>query len=180
MPSTSQPRKSKPSLGRGLVLCGVSWLADGDDDGGLVFMMLVPRFGFDFDFDIDIDIGLFRFWLCEIVREMGVWCAAESKIKSYEVEVSSLKLEIREMSEKLEVINAKAQSLEREGRMMEQEKLHLEEKYRSEFERFDEVHERCKIAERDAKRSNEVAEKERAEATAARRAKRSWQWKDWL
>ncbi|KAK2642351.1 hypothetical protein Ddye_024114 [Dipteronia dyeriana] len=97
--------------------------------------------------------------------------AAESKIKSYEVEVSSLKLEIREMSEKLEVINAKAQSFEREARMMEQEKLHLEEKYRSEFERFDEVHERCKIAEREAKRSNEVAEKERAEATAARRAK---------
>ncbi|TXG47472.1 hypothetical protein EZV62_026766 [Acer yangbiense] len=97
--------------------------------------------------------------------------AADSKIKSYEVEVSSLKLEIREMSEKLEVINAKAQSYEREARMMEQEKLHLEEKYRSEFERFDEVHERCKIAEREAKRSNEVAENERAEATAARRAK---------
>ncbi|KAK3207077.1 hypothetical protein Dsin_021123 [Dipteronia sinensis] len=97
--------------------------------------------------------------------------AADSKITSYEVEVSSLKLEIREMSEKLEVINAKAQSFEREARMMEQEKLHLEEKYRSEFERFDEVHERCKIAEREAKRSNEVAEKERAEATAARRAK---------
>ncbi|KAK1557885.1 hypothetical protein Q3G72_033681 [Acer saccharum] len=94
-----------------------------------------------------------------------------SKIKSYEVEVSSLKLEIKEMSEKLEVINAKVQSLERETRMMEQEKLHLEEKYRSEFERFDEVRERCKIAEREAKRSNEVAEKERAEATAASRAK---------
>ncbi|TXG47474.1 hypothetical protein EZV62_026768 [Acer yangbiense] len=97
--------------------------------------------------------------------------AAELKIKSYEVEVSSLKLEIREMSEKLEVINAKAQSFEREARMMEQEKLHLEEKYRSEFERLDVVHEWCKIAEREAKRSNEVAEKERAEATAARRAK---------
>ncbi|TXG47473.1 hypothetical protein EZV62_026767 [Acer yangbiense] len=68
-------------------------------------------------------------------------------------------------------LELKVQSLERETRMMEQEKLHLEEKYRSEFERFDEVHERCKIAEREAKRSNEVAEKERAEATAASRAK---------
>ncbi|KAH7568864.1 hypothetical protein ACOSP7_011940 [Xanthoceras sorbifolium] len=97
--------------------------------------------------------------------------AAESKIRSYEVEVSSLKLEIKELTEKLEVINAKAQSFERETRMMEQEKLHLEEKYRSEFERFDEVHERCKIAEREAKRANELAEKERAEAAAARRAK---------
>ncbi|KAJ0017295.1 hypothetical protein Pint_10506 [Pistacia integerrima] len=77
--------------------------------------------------------------------------AAESKMKSYEVEISSLKREIKELSEKLEAVNSKALSFEREARMMEQEKMHLEEKK--------------------LRRVNELAEKERAEAAAARKAK---------
>lgn len=97
--------------------------------------------------------------------------AAESKMKSYDVEISSLKLEIKELGEKLEAVNAKAQSFEREARMLEQEKIHLEQKYRSEFDRFEEVQERCKIAEKEAKRATEMADKARAEAVSAQKEK---------
>ncbi|KAK9267262.1 hypothetical protein L1049_009684 [Liquidambar formosana] len=97
--------------------------------------------------------------------------AAESKIKSYDVEISSLKLEIKELGEKLEATNAKAQSFEREARILEQEKIHLEQRYRSEFDRFEEVQERCKIAEREAKRATELADKARSEAVTAQKEK---------
>lgn len=97
--------------------------------------------------------------------------AAESKIRSYEVEISSQKLEIKEQSEKLEAVNAKAQSFEREARIMEQDKIYLEQKYKSEFERFEEVQARCKAAEKEAKKATELADRERAEAAAARKGK---------
>lgn len=97
--------------------------------------------------------------------------AAESKMRSYEVEISSQKLEIKELSEKLEAVNAKAQSFEREARIMEQDKIYLEQKYKSEFERFEEVQERCKVAEKEAKKATELADRERAEAAAARKGK---------
>lgn len=97
--------------------------------------------------------------------------AAESKMRSYEVEISSQKLETKELSEKLEAVNAKAQSFEREARIMEQDKIYLEQKYKSEFERFEEVQERCKVAEKEAKKATEVADRERAEAAAARKGK---------
>lgn len=97
--------------------------------------------------------------------------AAESKMRSYEVEISSQKLETKELSEKLEAVNAKAQSFEREARIMEQDKVYLEQKYKSESERFEEVQERCKVAEKEAKKATELADRERAEAAAARKGK---------
>ncbi|ESR62657.1 hypothetical protein CICLE_v10014139mg [Citrus x clementina] len=97
--------------------------------------------------------------------------AAESKMRSYEVEISSQKLETKELSEKLEAVNAKAQSFEREARIMEQDKVYLQQKYKSEFERFEEVQERCKVAEKEAKKATELADRERAEAAAARKGK---------
>ncbi|KAJ9136112.1 hypothetical protein P3X46_033223 [Hevea brasiliensis] len=97
--------------------------------------------------------------------------AAESKIKSYDSEISSLKLEIKEVVEKLESVNARAQSYEREARILEQEKIHLEQKYRSEFERFAEVQERCNHAEKESKRATELADKARADAASAQKEK---------
>ncbi|KAF8032158.1 hypothetical protein BT93_D1169 [Corymbia citriodora subsp. variegata] len=97
--------------------------------------------------------------------------AAESKIESYDVEIVSLRNEIRALSEKFETANAKAQSFEREARIVEQEKLHLEQKYLSEFERFEEVQERCRNAEKEARRSTEMADKARADAVAAQKEK---------
>lgn len=87
------------------------------------------------------------------------------------MEISSQKLETKELSEKLEAVNAKAQSFEREARIMEQDKVYLEQKYKSEFERFEEVQERCKVAEKEAKKATELADRERAEAAAARKGK---------
>lgn len=101
--------------------------------------------------------------------------AAESKIKNYDFEISSLKLEIKELGEKLEAVNATAQSFEREARILEQEKVHLEQRYRSEFDRFEEVQERCKIAEREAKRATELADKARVEAVTAQEEKSKFQ-----
>ncbi|KAM7500756.1 hypothetical protein LguiA_025170 [Lonicera macranthoides] len=97
--------------------------------------------------------------------------AAESKIKNYDLEISSLKLEIKDLAERLESVNATAQSFEREARILEQEKVHLEQKYQSEFNRFEEVQERCKIAEKEAKRATELADKVRAEAVIAQKEK---------
>ncbi|PSS04811.1 Guanylate-binding protein like [Actinidia chinensis var. chinensis] len=97
--------------------------------------------------------------------------AAESKIHNYDSEISTFKLEIKELGERLETAYARAQSFEREARILEQEKVHLEEKYRSEFNRFEEVQERCKTAEREAKRATEMADKARAEAVTAQKDK---------
>ncbi|CAN4084115.1 unnamed protein product [Withania somnifera] len=96
---------------------------------------------------------------------------AESKVKNYDLEVSSLKSEIKELGERLERINATSQSFEREARILEQEKVHLEQKYRSEFSRFEEVQDRCKSAEREAKRATELADKARVEAANAQKEK---------
>lgn len=101
--------------------------------------------------------------------------AAESKIRSYDTEISSLRIEIKELSEKLKIENAKTQSYEREAMVFQQEKNHLEQKYETEFKRFDEVQERCKIAEREAARATEVADKTRAEAGMAQKEKSEMQ-----
>ncbi|KAK3438457.1 hypothetical protein EUGRSUZ_C03068 [Eucalyptus grandis] len=97
--------------------------------------------------------------------------AAESKIENYDVEIMSLKNEIRALSEKFEAANAKALSFEREARIVEQEKIHLEQKYLSEFKRFEEVQERCRNAEKEARRSTEMADKARADAVTAQKEK---------
>lgn len=97
--------------------------------------------------------------------------AAESKIRSYDTETSSLRNEIKELTEKLKFENAKAQSYEREVMVFRQEKSHLEQKYQSEFKRFEEVRERCKIAEKEAARATEVADSARAEAATAQKEK---------
>ncbi|CAK9141545.1 unnamed protein product, partial [Ilex paraguariensis] len=77
---------------------------------------------------------------------------AESKIKNYDMEISTLKREIK-LGERLESASTTAQSFEREARILEQEKNLLEQKYQSKFDRFGEVQERCKIAERESKRA---------------------------
>uniref|UniRef100_I1KLQ5 GB1/RHD3-type G domain-containing protein n=1 Tax=Glycine max TaxID=3847 RepID=I1KLQ5_SOYBN len=101
--------------------------------------------------------------------------AAESKIRSYDTEISSLRIEIKELTEKLKAENAKAQSYEREAIVFQQEKNHLEQKYHTEFKRFDEVQERCKTAEKEAARATEVADKARAEAGMAQKERSEMQ-----
>ncbi|KAM7525066.1 hypothetical protein LguiA_014968 [Lonicera macranthoides] len=97
--------------------------------------------------------------------------AAESRIENYDQEISTLKIEIKELAERLESVNAVAQSFEREARILEQEKIHLEQKYRFEFDRFAEVQERCKTAEKESKRATELADKARTEAVTAQKEK---------
>ncbi|KAG8482193.1 hypothetical protein CXB51_026819 [Gossypium anomalum] len=97
--------------------------------------------------------------------------AAESKIRSYDAEISSLKVEIRELADKLENANSKAQSFEGTARILKQEKIYLEQKYSSEFNRFAEVEERCRIAEKEARKATELADKARAESVAAQKEK---------
>ncbi|XP_023003111.1 guanylate-binding protein 1-like [Cucurbita maxima] len=101
--------------------------------------------------------------------------AAESKIGSYDVEVISLRHEIKELKERLETANARAQSFEKESRILQQEKIHLDQKYLSEFQRFDEVQERCRLAEHDVKKATEIADKARNEASAAQEEKNEMQ-----
>ncbi|KAK1412141.1 hypothetical protein QVD17_33144 [Tagetes erecta] len=96
---------------------------------------------------------------------------AESKIKNYDSDISSFKSQIKELGERLENAIAKAQSHEREARILEQEKVHLEQKYKSDFERFEEVQERCRNAEKETKRAIELADTARAEAVTAQKEK---------
>ncbi|KAM7262928.1 hypothetical protein ACFE04_000611 [Oxalis oulophora] len=95
--------------------------------------------------------------------------AAESKGKSYDVEVSSLKRVINELNEKLETINAKALSFEGDAKMMEQEKNNLMQKYESEFRLFEELQERCRSAEKESRKATELADKAQAEAATAQK-----------
>ncbi|KNA17107.1 hypothetical protein SOVF_083190 [Spinacia oleracea] len=97
--------------------------------------------------------------------------AADSKIARYELQIAGMNSDIKELNEKLDAANATAQSYEREANTLEQEKIHLEQKYRSEFKRFDEVQDRCRVAEKEAKRAIEVADKARSEAVAAQKEK---------
>ncbi|KAI3456220.1 hypothetical protein Pfo_012883 [Paulownia fortunei] len=101
--------------------------------------------------------------------------AAESKIKNYDLETSTLKLEIKELGEKVDSANATALSAESKARILEQEKIHLEQKYRAQFNRFEEVQERCKAAEKEAKRATELADAARAEAVSAQKDKSDFQ-----
>ncbi|CAA7020463.1 unnamed protein product [Microthlaspi erraticum] len=97
--------------------------------------------------------------------------AAESKITSFDMETASLKLELREMIVALETANAKALAYEKQANKLEQEKIRLEQKYRADFERFDEVQERCKTAEIEAKRATELADRARADAVTSQKEK---------
>ncbi|KAG8385504.1 hypothetical protein BUALT_Bualt03G0052200 [Buddleja alternifolia] len=101
--------------------------------------------------------------------------AANSKIKNYDMETSNLKHEIKELLEKVESANSTARSAESKFRILEQEKMHLEQKYRAEFDRFDEIQERCKAAEKEAKRATELADEARAEAASAQKDKSDFQ-----
>ena len=58
---------------------------------------------------------------------------------------------------------------------MEQEKIHLEQKYLSDSKRFEEIQERCKIAEREAARATDIADKARAQSDAAQKDKSEMQ-----
>ncbi|XWS12593.1 hypothetical protein CRYUN_Cryun37aG0103400 [Craigia yunnanensis] len=89
----------------------------------------------------------------------------------YDYACELLKIEIRELADKLENANTKALSFEREAKILEQEKIHLEQKYSSEFRRFAEVEERCRLAEKEAKKATELADKARAESVAAQKEK---------
>ncbi|KAL2588005.1 hypothetical protein AAZV13_13G145700 [Glycine max] len=112
---------------------------------------------------------------CLTTLNLELKVAAESKIRSYDTEISSLRIEIKELTEKLKAENAKAQSYEREAIVFQQEKNHLEQKYHTEFKRFDEVQERCKTAEKEAARATEVADKARAEAGMAQKERSEMQ-----
>ncbi|XP_051128232.1 uncharacterized protein LOC127249488 [Andrographis paniculata] len=101
--------------------------------------------------------------------------AAESKLKNYDVEMSTLKIEIKELLEKLESANATARSAESKARILEQEKVYLDQKYRSQVNQLEEVQERCKVAEKEAKRATEVADEARAEAASSQREKSEFQ-----
>lgn len=101
--------------------------------------------------------------------------AAESKIRSYESEISPLRLEIKRLTEKLKTEIDRAQSYEKDVMIIQQEINHIKEKYKSECKKFEEVQERCQNAEKEAIRATEVADKGRAEADFARKEKSEMQ-----
>ncbi|KAF8391299.1 hypothetical protein HHK36_023601 [Tetracentron sinense] len=96
---------------------------------------------------------------------------ADSKLKNYDLETSALMHEIKDLAEKLETIKVTAQSFEREACFLEQEKTNLKQKYLSEFKRFEELQERCKIAKMEARRATYLADNVRAEAATAQKEK---------
>ncbi|KAK3156705.1 hypothetical protein QOZ80_2AG0110730 [Eleusine coracana subsp. coracana] len=96
---------------------------------------------------------------------------AESKAQTNNKETATLKDEIKELTGKLEFVRDRAVSYEKQARMLEQEKNHLQEKFLSECKKYDEAEERCKSAERDAKKATELADAARTEAIACQKEK---------
>nr|GEV66186.1 guanylate-binding protein 4-like [Tanacetum cinerariifolium] len=102
---------------------------------------------------------------------------AESKIEIYDSDISLLRnisllrSQIKDLGERLESANAKAISYEREADILKQDKVSLEQRYQSEFDRFAEVQERCRIAEKETKRATQLADTARAEAVTAQKEK---------
>lgn len=101
--------------------------------------------------------------------------AAESKIKNYDREISALKHELKELNDKVENSYAAVHAAESKASILEQQKVHLEQKYGSQFNRFEELQERCKAAEKEAKRATEMADEVRAEAASAQKDKSDFQ-----
>ncbi|GJR51999.1 hypothetical protein Tco_1402520 [Tanacetum coccineum] len=96
---------------------------------------------------------------------------AESKIEIYDSDISLLRSQIKDLEERLESANAKALSYEREADILKQDKVSLEQRYQSDFDRFAEVSERCRIAEKETKRATQLADTARAEAVTAQKEK---------
>lgn len=101
--------------------------------------------------------------------------AAESKIKNYNLDLSRFDHQIKELNEKVEMKNASAISAEGKAKILEQEKIHLEQKYQDQLNRSTEVEERCKAAERDAKKAMAAADEARAQADSALKEKNEFQ-----
>ncbi|GER41636.1 guanylate-binding family protein [Striga asiatica] len=101
--------------------------------------------------------------------------AAESKLKNYDHETSTLKLETKHLAEKLESAELAARLAENKASRLEQEKTHLDQKYQSQFNQFEELHDRCRAAEKEAKRATELADAARAEAVSAQKEKSDFQ-----
>ncbi|KAG9158895.1 hypothetical protein Leryth_026360 [Lithospermum erythrorhizon] len=97
--------------------------------------------------------------------------AARSRIESYDHESSTMKLQIKELADSLDTAKASAQHYEQEAKIMEQNKHHLQQEYLAKLNRFEELQERCKSAEIEAKRATELADKARAEAAASQKEK---------
>ncbi|KAL3820413.1 hypothetical protein ACJIZ3_006318 [Penstemon smallii] len=83
----------------------------------------------------------------------------------------NLKQEIKDLTDKVESANATAISAQSKAGILEQEKTHLEQKYRAQFDRFAELEERSKSAEKEAKRAIEMADQARSEAVSAQKDK---------
>ncbi|KAH6835840.1 hypothetical protein C2S53_012522 [Perilla frutescens var. hirtella] len=92
-----------------------------------------------------------RYQMLSKTRKNSQMTAAESKVKNYDQKTSRLKLEIKELGEK--------------------EKVHLEQKYRSQFDRFEEIQGRCTAAEKEAKRTMDLVDEAKAAAASAQKEK---------
>jgi chromosome segregation ATPase len=82
-----------------------------------------------------------------------------------------LKDEIKEVTSRLEFLRDRVVSYEKQARMLEQEKNHLQEKFLSGCKKYDEAEERCKSAERGAKKATEMVDAARTEAIACQKEK---------
>ncbi|CAA0817853.1 Guanylate-binding family protein [Striga hermonthica] len=101
--------------------------------------------------------------------------AAESKLKNYDHETSTLKLEIKQLAGKVESTDLATRLAENKASRLEQEKTHLEQKFQSQFNQFEEIQDRCRAAEKEAKRATELADAARAEAVSAQKEKSDFQ-----
>jgi chromosome segregation ATPase len=92
-----------------------------------------------------------------------------------------LKDEIKEVTSRLEFLRDRVVSYEKQARMLEQEKNHLQEKFLSECKKYDEAEERCKPAERGAKKATEMVDAARTELLHARKRRmkhNGYQWRN--
>eukprot|EP00249_Psilotum_nudum_P023424 c28867_g1_i1 orf=314-3514(+) len=95
----------------------------------------------------------------------------ELKLSAQEDELITSRSELRHLQDSINVTKAACQSAEQELEARRQDKFHDEERLKIDMKRREEAEQKCRIAEKEAKRASEVAEKAREDASLALREK---------
>lgn len=95
----------------------------------------------------------------------------EAEMESQEEELVTLRAELRHFQTLVDAGKASLSSAEKELEIIKQEKSHNDERLVIELKRLEESEEKCRSAEREAKRACEVADRARETSTAAEREK---------
>ncbi|MCO5613643.1 hypothetical protein L7F22_067921 [Adiantum nelumboides] len=95
----------------------------------------------------------------------------EAEMDSQEEELVTLRVKLRHLQTLLDARKASLSSAEKELEIIKEEKVHLDERRLTELKRLEETEEKCRVAENEAKRASEIADKSWEAASLVEREK---------